>query len=386
MKTRSQQAGSKDTKIHVVLTGDLKFDLSAFMIYLQLMTSLENSGSAITNPEVRQVLTEIGSLVDRNDLREIEEKGPKILIMLLPLVNQLLKNCPLKVSWQQLASDFSRLCKDNKELYSYGISHDWLHQRMDCSNYRFADLPLHARIGVGPHAGRAGVEDWFLLQDAFFILAAAEASYEEMHSFARLPTSLDRNGQYDVLSVLNRSLATNSRVCVVSFMAFVEAFVNSVGHDFGRRNSTTLSDDEIELLAGFKKGKFLSIDYKLEKYPLILSKGKSKLIVRDTAQRVEPFSSLLGRFKQQRDSSMHYAPGKEPIWRKPDEWIQIARDSSRTCLEVARHFWKACYPTDDYPRYLAMLDYTMLKSEAEMRIEKLHSAKMALQKVKVEKV
>ncbi len=36
-----------------VLTGNLRFDLSATMIYLQLMTSLEDSEAGIQNPEVR---------------------------------------------------------------------------------------------------------------------------------------------------------------------------------------------------------------------------------------------------------------------------------------------------------------------------------------------
>ena len=168
-----------------VLSGNLRFDLSATVIYLQLMTSLEDSEAGIQNPEVRQVIEEIGSMLESDISREIEMKGPKILSMLAPVVDQFLGKAPPKVPWQELAADFSLLCKQDKQIYSFGISHEWLYQRMDCSSYRFAGLPLHARIGIGPHAGRASVEDWFLLDDAFFLLASAAAAHEEIHLLSK---------------------------------------------------------------------------------------------------------------------------------------------------------------------------------------------------------
>ena len=46
---------------------------------------------------------------------------------------------------------------------------------MDCSNMGFPeDLPSHARIGLGIHAGFGSIEEEFLLKDAFFMLILAE--------------------------------------------------------------------------------------------------------------------------------------------------------------------------------------------------------------------
>lgn len=368
-----------------VLNGNLRFDLSATMIYLQLMTSLEDSEAGIQNPEVRQVIEEIGSMLEHDISREIEMKGPKILSMLASVVDQFLEKAPPKVPWQEIAGDFSLLCKQDKQIYSFGISHEWLYQKMDCSSYRFAGLPLHARIGIGLHAGRASLEDWFLLDDAFFLLASAEAAHEEMHLFSKefkASRRGNRRATHDVLTPLNQTLATYSRMCVVSFMAFVEAFVNSVAYDFMGRTPATLNSADVELLTGFKKGRFISIDFKLEKYPRIISGGQRTLVVRAPSQRVEPFASLMERFKHQRDSAMHYAPGKEPIWRKPDEWLEAARESSRTCLEVARYFWKACYPTREYPEYLAKFNYDSLKDAGKQRLGKVDAAKANFRKAK----
>jgi hypothetical protein len=370
-----------------VLTGKLRFDLSATMVYLQLMTSLEDSDAGIQNPEVRRVIEEIGSILERDNSREIEMKGPTIISMLLPVVDRFLDQAPPKVPWQQLAADFSLLCRQDKQLYSFGISHEWLHQRMDCSRYRFRDLPLHARVGIGPHAGRASVEDWFLLEDAFFLLASAEVAHEEMHFLANNTDASrrpNRHVDHGVVPLLNQTLATYSRLSVVSFMAFVEAFVNSVAHDFMKRTPTTLNSADVELLTGFKKGRFLSIDVKLERYPQIISGGSSALIVRDPSQRVEPFASLMENFKNQRDSAMHYAPGKEPIWRRPDEWLQLARESSHTCVDVARCFWKACYPNREFPDYLANFNYDSLRVSGERRLCQVDGVRAAFRKAKEE--
>lgn len=56
-------------------------------------------------------------------------KGPKILLMLAPVVDQFLEKAPPKVPWQVLAADFSLLCKQDKQIYSFGISHEWLYKR-----------------------------------------------------------------------------------------------------------------------------------------------------------------------------------------------------------------------------------------------------------------
>ena len=151
---------------------------------------------------------------------------------------------PLKVSLNQVATDFNSLFANNKDVYSFGLEYKWLHERMDCSRMGFPnDLPWHTRIGIGHHAGRFSVEERFLLHDAFSMLASAEEAFINMNEIAR---KIDKQGQdsipinLDGVYLANSDVAAYSRLCLISFFSFIEAFVNSIGYDFYSSHLTVL--------------------------------------------------------------------------------------------------------------------------------------------------
>ena len=124
-----------------------------------------------------------------------------------------------------------------------------------------------------------------------------------------------------------------------------------------------------------KKGRFLSLEYKIEKYPSIIRIDKhSPIVISDPAQLREPFKSFVENIKTIRDSSMHYAQIKEAIWKKPLEWLEDARSASRLCIEVAREFWHSCYPLREQPKYLGELNYDKHISIAKERIKVRYEA------------
>lgn len=253
---------------------------------------------------------------------------------------------------------------------------------MDCSGMGFpGDLPWHARIGLGYHAGRGSLEEEFLLSDAFLMLQSAEESFSKMNAFGeeikKIGKDANHDNQKDLVQIthINHNVAAYSRLCIIAFFSFVEAFVNSVGYDFSLRYQNILSPEQIEILAGKKKGNYLSIEYKIEKFPSILRTDKrSPIIISDPVQLKEPFKSFVGQIKNIRDSSVHYAPLKEAIWRKPLSWLENARSTSKLCINVALEFWNACYPLSGQPEYLNKLDYSKYTAIAIERLNAMNQS------------
>lgn len=160
------------------------------------------------------------------------------------------------------------------------------------------------------------------------------------------------------LTLGNQSVAVFSRMSILSFYSFLESFVNSTGYSFYRNNDQGLSLSEIELLQGKKKDKYLSLENKIEKFPsLIRSDRKTTIITSDPKQIKEPFKSVFNKIKLIRDSSVHFSPIKESIWRPPTDWLNEAKTTSTICIESAKQFWIACYPDSKGPSYLENLDY-----------------------------
>jgi hypothetical protein len=160
-----------------------------------------------------------------------------------------------------------------------------------------------------------------------------------------------------------------SRLCILVFFSFVEVFVNSVGYDFSLRNRNILSSKNIEILCGKKNGRYLSLEYKIEKFPSIIRPdGKSPIVLSDPKQVREPFITFIKEIKEIRDASLHYSPQKQAIWRKPDDWLDKAKSTSKLCLEVSLAFWRTCYPNRKGPEYLNGLDYAEHLDVARKRI------------------
>ncbi|MCL4270169.1 MAG: hypothetical protein KJZ72_11520, partial [Anaerolineales bacterium] len=346
---------------------ELSRNFSNHLVYLQLMTSLEPGEGNITTPTVKSALNEAFDFYKTTDEEGLLSKAPKLLETFQPIIERFKSLSPLKVSLEQVATDFNVLFKNGHDAYSFGLEYKWLYERMDCSRMGFpSDLPAHARIGIGHHAGRNSIEEQFLLHDAFFMLASAEEAFLNMHELAKNANQKDSPINLNNIYLANSDVAAYSRLCIISFFSFVEAFINSIGHDFFLRNSNLLSQNDVEILQGKKKDRFLSAEYKIEKFPSIIRPDKkSPIILSDTKQIKEPFTSFIEQTKLIRDSSVHYTPLKEPIWRKPSDWVENAHLSSKLCCQVAQEFLKACYPDKNQPQYLGNLDYDNLLSSAK---------------------
>lgn len=351
---------------------ELSLSFANHLAYLQLMTSLEPGEGNITNPTIKDSLNSALDFYKTTDEEGLLAKAPKIIKSFQPLIERFQYIAPLKVSLDQVATDFNSLFVNNKEVYSYGIEYGWFQERMDCSHLGFPiDLPWHTRIGIGHHAGRFSIEERFLLHDAFFMLVSAEETFTNMNEAAnRTDKKSDINLGLNEFYLANSNVAAFSRLCVISFFSFIEAFVNSIGHDFYLRNLSALSSGEVEILQGKKKGRLVSVEYKIEKFPSIIrSDKKSPIVLSDDSQIKEPFKSFVQQIKLIRDASVHFAPPKEAIWRKPLDWIENARSASNLCTEVAKEFWKACYPDRNQPKYLEDLEYDQLRESANSRMK-----------------
>jgi hypothetical protein len=355
-------------------TDKLSLEFSSYLAYLQLMLSLDPGEGNITNPIVNSSLNEVIDFYKTTNAKGLQAKAPILIKKFEPLINRFKELAPLKAPLDIIAKDFNSLCAENRELYSFGIEYGWLDKRMDCSRMGFPkDIPWHTRLGIGHHAGKINIEERFLIHDAFFMLESAEESFANMNNYVE---ELKKQGKANVsddinkLSLANSDVAAYSRLCLISFFSFVEAFVNSVGYDFSIRNSDSLSPEKLEMLNGRRKGRLISTEYKVEKFPSIIrADKKSPIIISDIAQIKEPFKTFFEETKLIRDSSVHYSPMKEAIWRKPLEWLENARLTSKLCIDVAREFWKACYPKQNQPHYLEELDYQQHLELARERLK-----------------
>lgn len=361
--------------------------LSSYLAYLQLMSSLEPGAGNITNPAIKSKIKDAWDFYKGTNAEELLLKGPTHIKDLEPLIQQYTTLAVPKEPIETIASDFNSLCAIHKELYSYGIEYRWLDERMDCSKMGFPiDLPWHTKIGLGHHAGMGSVEEEFLLRDAFFMLASAEEAYTDMHTYS---DELKKIGKEDTpesfknLTLANHNIAAYSRLCIISFFSFVEAFVNSVGHDFRLRNQGGLNPEQAEILNGKKKGRLISIEYKIEKIPAIIRTDKqAPIVISDPLQIKEPFTSFVQQVKAIRDSSVHYSPIKEAIWRKPLDWLEKARTASTLCTTVALEFWRACYPAKAQPQYLKEINYTEHFNLAKERLKEKNESKFFLLSIK----
>lgn len=288
-------------------------------------------------------------------------------------ISRSVKFLPVKVGIEEIAREFAKLLNEQGDtLYSNGVTFGWLSRLIDCTPLGLlGDLPYHAKIGVAAHAGNASVEEAFLLHDAFFLLQITKACHDKM-LLAASPFSTIRSTdkEYITLSTANQNVGSAARLCVFSFYAFVEAFVNSVGNDFAARNAANLTADELEILHGKKKGKYLSLEQKMELFQKIIRPDKKiPIVLTDTKQHKEPFTTFLSNIKEVRDASAHFGVGKASICRSPQDWLNFADLTSRAVFMVALEFWEACYFGKRKPDYLRGLDYEALHESAAERLE-----------------
>lgn len=347
----------------------LKSEFKSRISFIHLVSSL--IPEAVEKLEANGNIHEIGTWVDTTPENELRAKAETVIELLDKLVAASQKRLPPKVDWRDIAAEHWQRLRSKEFSYSNGISCGWLAERFDCSRLSVSDdMPYHARIGVGGHAGNAAVEEEFLLRDAFFMLAKCQASLTRLESFrGELKTAAIAKSRYKVVSMFNQNVATYARYSVFGFYSFIECFVNSIGEDFIARNPK-LPTDKCECLRGKKGGRYLAVEKKLEVFPeIIRTDGKRPIVLSDPNQIAEPYKSFVSHVKDVRDASAHFAKHKADIIVPPQIWEKRAQEASTVCLAVARGFWNACYPNRSLPLYLGKLDDAQHKKIAEQRVK-----------------
>ncbi len=106
----------------------------------------------------------------------------------------------------------------------------------------------------------------FLLKDAFNILLKATYYQKLLLDYGNKLKDIEEKKKgkeftqelYHQITDIKFEVAAHSRLTIISFYAFVEGFVNSVGHSYLTKNIDTIDEVEKELLSGFKKGGFFN--------------------------------------------------------------------------------------------------------------------------------
>ncbi len=332
-------------------------------------------GGGVLHPQTREGINETIDFINKASKEETLIKGPALLNALEPMLKECMRIFPLKKSLEEVGSAYRKLRKED-ELVSTGIPLSWLDKYIDAGQVLAGYTPYQARIGIGRHAGRFALEESFLLTDGFYLLVSSEKAWSLLNSFGKeISKNIENNYITDEFyiktSSVNHNVCMLARNSIVNLYSFIECFINSIGYDYFLRNENDLSISQQETLKG-KKGGFLSLEHKLEKFPLIISpKSKQSIFAIDVKQRRHPFIKFLDEYKELRDASMHYSPLKSDILRKPGDWVKKAKLHSEIVVEVARLFWRACYPQADFPSYLKKLDYQKCYKEGEIRYESM---------------
>lgn len=340
-------------------------------VYIKLMASF------IQDADFEQVSKMVGDIHDFfkfSENEEILEKLPYIRSNLEQMAAPLLKRFPLRKSLDEIVADWDQFFKDGSEIYSYGIEYGWLEDRMDVKGFiPYNHIPYHFRIGLYAHRGNFGIEEEFLIKDSFNFLVKAQKAYNQLKDYGDFKQKvIKQEGIKDFdhetvrkITDLKYEVSANSRLAVISFYAFVECFVNSLGFSYAKRNVATLSASDSEILYGKKNDRFLQLKSKIERFHrLIRDDGKTIIILSDENQIKEPFVSFFNIYENLRNSAVHFSPIKEQIWLKPADWIEKAEHFSRLALEVALVIWKSCYPELPYPDYIGRLDYDIFVGKA----------------------
>lgn len=152
---------------------------------LQLIFSLLPGKYGVSNKEVREALIIASKFVEKADKTHTKQ-GNQLIEILQKGITKFEQEGYFKINPNDLAIEFDTYSQKNTECYRYGVEFGWLNKLIDCSKLGISsDLPYHARIGIGHHAGTISVEEIFLLRDSFFLLLKAEETYNELYSQMR---------------------------------------------------------------------------------------------------------------------------------------------------------------------------------------------------------
>lgn len=314
----------------------IRKDLITNFNFVRLTTMLipGHTGVGVFNPSVNASIKAMEEFINHADEKIFIEKGPALLNGLDKILNGCKHNFPPKKELSEISFAYNQLLGSDSNIFSYGIPFGWLDSYLDTSKHFSSDIPYQARIGTGFHAGNWSLEEMFLLDDGFFFLVSAEKELEILHDLKEKITESENKGYLDediyyAARTINLNTCSYARNSIVNLYSFIECFVNSIGYDYYLRNESKLSEDEKELLQGRKKGTYVSLEYKVEKFHQLIRKDRKQVFcVSDEKQIREPFKSFFAEYKEIRDAAMHYSPNKKSIWIKPTDWTLKAQNNS----------------------------------------------------------
>jgi len=304
----------------------------------------------------------------KNKLKIYENKLDSIL-------NSLKSKYPPKRTIPEISKDWNDKFKIDKDIFSNGVMIGWLEEQIDLKHYKKYDYyPYHFKIGLVVHKNRGEIEEHFLLKDSFLCLVKAQNILKSLETFGQIQkekfkkigkTHFD-DDTLNLLNALKYEASFYSRMAIVSFFAFLECIVNSIGFDYFYRNQGNLNSDEVEILMGSKNNRYLSLKGKIEKFQIIIrSDKKAKIFLLDEIQIKEPFKTLFKDYEDLRNASVHFSPLKSRIWLKPHDWTDKAEKFSKLVIQAALEIWKSIHETNKGPDYLGRLEYPRLYETAK---------------------
>ena len=305
---------------------------------------------------------------------ELSQILPQKMEVLERQAKVFMKDYPPRMPLDQIVEKFKE-AKSTGNILNNGVTFQFLDNLMDVKKLMlYADAPYHFRIAIGPLKGGGGVEEEFLLKDAFILLRRAEENFELLLKASPWLKNRDHpdTSIHGNVTDVKYDVANYSRQSVLTFFSFIECLVNSMAFNHLYRFEKSLSEEQIRILKGLKKnGSYMSLKHRIEAMQTVIrDDGKVVLKVVDEQQRTEPFVQFFDHFEALRNASVHYSPIKERIWLGPDKWVGRARDFCDIALKVGLLIWKACYPDSDGPLYMGKLDK---KKQIELANHRLYA-------------
>ena len=336
-------------------------------VYLQMMAAFSED---LDFSKYSKLMLEFHTTVKEESEEFVKNRLPKFDKKLVSIAKPLKEKYPLKRTISEIAKDWNEKHKINREIFSDGVMIGWLEEQIDLTSYNFYDYyPYHFKVGLVIHKRRGEIEEHFLLKDSFTCLIKAKDRLKTLDKFGQVQKERFKNSgktqfdkeTLDSINAIKYEVAFYSRLTIISFFSFLESFVNSIGFDHYFRNKEKLNSADEEILQGSKKGRFLNLKYKIEKFQKIIrSDNVAKIILSDDNQIKEPFKTLFEDYEELRNASVHFSPKKSRIWLKPHDWVNKAEEFSKLVIQAALEIWKSCHVTEKGPDYLGRLEYKRL--------------------------
>lgn len=332
---------------------------------------------------IKGLTTRIYDFFEKAPDEDIATELPEIRRTLEKYAIPLILQFPLKTNLNTITEKWKEFSKGDQEIYSYGLEYGWLEEHLDLKNFPLYNyVPYHFRLGLVGDKGHCYIEEDNLLKDAFNMLLKAEHYYLVLSKYGKLQMELSQakgnlefeKDIYTKITHVKFEVSSSSRLTILSFYAFIEAFVNSIGYSFLKRNESKLSAVDAEMLTGKKNARYLQLKAKIERYQKIIRTDKKAVLVTSDEMQMNDTLKTFFAYEELRNSAVHYSPIKASLAITPLEWLNRAVEFSKIAMNVAIQFWNACYPDFGAPQYLGRLDYEFNHHMAKTRLARIQEA------------